>query len=120
MLWRLCLKAELMATLLAEFLPDISFQELVGLPMPADHCSERRSAECKATEAEGINRCDAPMRIHLPDGAVREMTLAQYREFLVSYQITHIRTSELPGTDHATCCVTSDDRRVRSTKDIDS
>jgi hypothetical protein len=28
------------------------------------------------------------MRIYLPDGAVREMTLTEYREFLVSYRFT--------------------------------
>jgi hypothetical protein len=29
------------------------------------------------------------MRIHLPDGVVRQMTLTQYREFLLSYSIQH-------------------------------
>jgi hypothetical protein len=28
------------------------------------------------------------MRIYLPDGAMREMTLMEYREFLVSYRIS--------------------------------
>jgi hypothetical protein len=34
------------------------------------------------------------LRIYLPEGAMREMTLTEYREFLVSYQITHVKLEE--------------------------
>ncbi len=109
-----------MAMLLAEFLPGISFRDLVGPRMTVDHSSKDLAAEYKPTEAKGTHMWDAPMRIYLPDGAVQEMTLAEYREFLVSYQIRYISASELLETAPATCCVASDDCRDRSITDIGS
>ena len=37
---------------------------------------------------------DQPMRIYLPDGGVRVMTLSEYREFLRSYDIEDVTTDE--------------------------
>ncbi len=42
------------------------------------------------------------MRVYLPDGVVREMTLTDYQEFLVSYRITD--TAEGPAVPDQPLC----------------
>jgi len=65
-----------------------TFQDLVGSPMGSNHDCHCSPALPEPARADGTRSCDRLMRIHLPGEAVREMTLVQYQEFLVSYRFT--------------------------------
>ncbi len=72
-----------MAVLMGSVPPGLTFQDLVGGPAP----------RASAAPEHGRGRRPAPrdqlMRVHLPDGVVRKMTLTQCQEFLVRYRFTH-------------------------------
>ena len=65
-----------------------TFQDLVGSPMGSNHDCNCSPALPEPAQADGTRSCDRLMRIHLPGEAMREMTLVQYQEFLVSYRFT--------------------------------
>ena len=66
----------------------ITFQDLVGSPVGSNHGCDCSPALPEPAQADGTRSCDRLMRIHLPGEAMREMTLVQYQEFLVSYRFT--------------------------------
>ena len=71
-----------MAVLMGSVPPGLTFQDLVGGPTPRASLTSEHGRGTRAASRDRL------MRIHLPDGVVREMTLTQYREFLVSYRFT--------------------------------
>ncbi len=77
-----------MATLIGPVPPGLTFQDLVGGTRAGKQASlsplsERSDA---ATHQDGPTR-DQLMRIYLPEGVVRVMTLTKHQEFLLSYSI---------------------------------
>ncbi len=56
--------------------------------------SSSAPAEQEQDSGQGQTTKDRRMRIHLPDGAIRQMTLAEYQEFLVTYRITTVTPEE--------------------------
>ncbi len=81
-----------MATLMGSVPPNFTFQDLVGGAMTDTPPSRSAPAEQQDRNStlEQPTR-ERPLRIYLPEGAVREMTLTEYREFLVSYRITDLK-----------------------------
>ena len=71
-----------MAVLMGSVPPGLTFQDLVGGPTPRASLTSEHGRGTRAASRDWL------MRIHLPDGVVREMTPTQYREFLVSYRFT--------------------------------
>ncbi len=71
-----------MAVLMGSVPPGLTFQDLVGGRSPRASLTSEHGRRTRAASRDRL------MRIHLPDGVVREMTLTQYREFLVSYRFT--------------------------------
>jgi hypothetical protein len=77
-----------MATLIGPVPTGLTFQDLVGSTRAGKQVSltplsERSDA---ATHQDGPTR-DQLMRIYLPEGVVRVMTLTKHQEFLLSYSI---------------------------------
>ena len=87
-----------MATLIGSVPPGFTFQDLVGSLMT--DASLPHSAPAKRTVRSTGRQLtsDSRMRIYLPDGAMREMTLTEYQDFLVSYRIVDIRQAAEAGT----------------------
>ena len=80
-----------MVTLLAMALPNITFQDLTGA-MIEEAAPDLSTCEQEQRELHQSSTPDPRMRIHLPDGAVRVMTLTEYQEFMQSYRIVDVRT----------------------------
>ena len=80
-----------MATLIGSVPPGFTFQDLVGSLMTdaslPHSVPAKRTAHSTGRQLSG----DSRMRIYLPDGAMREMTLTEYQDFLVSYHLVDIR-----------------------------
>ncbi len=84
-----------MAILMGSVPPNFTFQDLVGGSMTDAPPSRSASAEQQDRNStlEQPTR-ERPLRIYLPEGVVREMTLTEYREFLVSYRMTDLKSEE--------------------------
>ena len=79
-----------MAVLIGSVRSGFTFHDLVGGPMintPPRHSASRKQDDGNTS---GCLTRERRMRIYLPDGAVREMTLTEYQEFLVSYRISDL------------------------------
>ena len=84
-----------MATLIGAVPPNFTFQDLVGGPVtdtPPSRSAPAEQQDCNSTLEQPTR--ERPLRIHLPEGVVREMTLTEDREFLVSYRITDFKLEE--------------------------
>jgi hypothetical protein len=79
-----------MAVLIGSVPSGFTFRDLVGGPMI--NTPPRHSASGKQDDGNtsGCLTRESRMRIYLPDGAVREMTLTEYQEFLVSYRVSDL------------------------------
>ncbi len=80
-----------MATLIGPVPPGLTFQDLVGGPMTRTPPSRSVPALQDRKSTPDQPACERRLRIYLPEGAVREMTLTESQGFLVSYRINHIR-----------------------------
>ena len=80
-----------MANLIASVPPGLTFPALVGGTMP--DTPPRHSAPVQRAHDSPSDQLprDERMRVYLPDGTVRRMTLMEYQEFLVSDLITPTR-----------------------------
>jgi hypothetical protein len=79
-----------MGVLIGSVPSGFTFRDLVGSPMvntPPRHSASRKQDDGNTS---GCLTRESRMRIYLPDGAVREMTLTEYREFLVSYRMSDL------------------------------
>jgi hypothetical protein len=79
-----------MAVLIGSVPSGFTFHDLVGGPMINTPPRCPASGQQDDGSAPGQLTRESRMRIYLPDGAVREMTLTEYQEFLVSYRISDL------------------------------
>lgn len=79
-----------MAVLIGAVPPGFTFHDLVGGPMINTPPRSSAFGEQGANSTSGQLTRERRMRIYLPDGAMKEMTLTEYQEFLVSYHISDL------------------------------
>ncbi len=79
-----------MAVLIGPVPPGLTFEDLVGSTRTGEQASLSPLPERNDATAPDGPTCNRLMRIYLPDGTVRQMTLTEYQKFLVSYPITPI------------------------------
>jgi hypothetical protein len=88
-----------MAVLIGAVPPGFTFHDLVGGPMISTPPRCSTSGEQGTDSTSGQLTRESRMRIYLPDGAVREMTLTEYQEFLVSYRISDLSQAVADAAD---------------------
>ena len=83
-----------MAILIDSLPPGLTFQDLVGGSITDTPLSCCTPAPQERNSTPDHRAGERRLRIYLPEAAMREMTLTEYREFLVSYRITNVKPED--------------------------
>ncbi len=89
-----------MAIVIGSVPPGLILQDLVGGPMTRKPTSLLPPLQDQDAKTHAPTDRDKLMRIYLPEGTVRVMTLTEYQDFLASYRCENIRPPvEAPHSD---------------------